>query len=201
METTIPNIVVYAEQTPNPAALKFVVNKQLLEGGIQLEFPSAEFAKGAPLAQKLFEFPFVKNIFISNNYVSITKATGIEWSDVMNELRDFLKNYFLNNGVVLSQLPKITDNPSTLHESIVKSVTVEEIDMRIVDVLNEYIKPAVEQDGGAITFRSFKDGVVTVALQGSCSGCPSSQMTLKAGIEGLLKRLIPEVTSVQAQEV
>jgi NFU1 iron-sulfur cluster scaffold homolog, mitochondrial len=201
METTITPIVVYAEQTPNPAALKFVINKPLLEGGIQLEFPSVEFCKGAPLAQKLFEFPFVKNIFISNNYVSITKVDAIEWSDVMNELRDFLKTYFTNNGAVLNELPKITDNPNTLHDSIIKSTIVEEIDMRIVDVLNEYIKPAVEQDGGAITFRSFKDGVVTVALQGSCSGCPSSQMTLKAGIEGLLKRLIPEVITVQAEEL
>ncbi len=201
METTLTPIVVYAEQTPNPAALKFVVNKPLLEGGVQLEFPSPEYCKGAPLAQKLFEFPFVKNIFISSNYVSITKINEIEWSDVMNELRDFLKNYFTNNGVVLNELPKITDNPATLHQSIVKSITVEEIDLRIVDVLNEYIKPAVEQDGGAITFKGFKDGVVTVALQGSCSGCPSSQMTLKAGIEGLLKRLIPEVESVRAEEV
>ncbi len=193
------SIVVYAEQTPNPNAIKFVINQPLLEQGIQLEFPSVEFTKGAPLAKQLFQFPFVKNIFISTNYITITKAIGIEWSDIMNELRDFIKNYFTNGGIVLDEVPTVSTNPSTLPNSVIKSEIKTEIDMRIVDILNEYIKPAVEQDGGAITFKSFNEGLVTVALQGSCSGCPSSQMTLKAGIEALLKRMVPEVNEVVAE--
>lgn len=201
METTAIPIVVFAEQTPNPASLKFVVNKLLVEGGAILEFTSPEKSKGSPLAQKLFQFPFITNIFITNNFISITKSEMVAWSDVMNEIRDFIKNYFLEGGVVLSEAPRITDHPSKLDESIVKSEITSDTDMRIVEILNEYIKPAVEQDGGAITFRNFKEGVVTVALQGSCSGCPSSKMTLKAGIEGLLKRLVPEVESVVAEEL
>lgn len=203
MENTTTNIpiVIFAEQTPNPASLKFVVNKLLVEGGAILEFTSPEKTKGSPLAQQLFQFPFVTNVFVANNFVTLTKSDLVEWSDVMNEIRDFLKKYFGDGGLVLSEAPRMTDHPSKLDESIVKSEITSDTDMRIVEILNEYIKPAVEQDGGAITFRNFKEGVVTVALQGSCSGCPSSRMTLKAGIEGLLKRLVPEVESVVAEEL
>lgn len=201
METSTQPIVVYAEQTPNPASLKFVINKLLIEGGAILEFTSADMTKGSPLAQKLFQFPFVTNVFVAKNFVTITKREEIEWSDIMNEVREFLKKYFDEGGLVLTTAPKLTDNVKALDESVIKSEITSDLDMRIVEILNEYIKPAVEQDGGAITFKSFKDGVVTVALRGSCSGCPSSQMTLKAGIEGLLKRMVPEVNSVMAEEL
>ena len=201
MENTVAPVVVYAEQTPNPSSLKFVINKLLVEGGAILEFSSPDRCKGSPLAQKLFQFPFVTNVFVASNFVTITKHDSVEWSDIMTELRAFLKKFFESGGLVLSQAPKITDAPTVLDESIIKSEITSDLDMRIVEILNEYIKPAVEQDGGAITFRKFSEGIVTVALRGSCSGCPSSQMTLKAGIEGLLKRLVPEVKAVVAEEL
>ena len=174
------------------------MNKLLVEGGAILEYTNPTESKGSPLAARLFQFPFVTNVFVINNFITITKADGIAWSDVMNELREFLKKYFEDGGEVLDAAPVIDIEQKEI-KNIAPTIT-SDIDMKIVEILDEYIKPAVEQDGGAITFRSFKDGIVTVALQGSCSGCPSSKMTLKAGIEGLLKRMLPEVVSVVAED-
>ncbi len=198
MEAVKNPIVVFGESTPNPNTLKFVVNKLLVDGGAILEYTKPEETKGSPLAAKLFQFPFVKNVFMVNNFITITKAEGIAWSDIMNELREFLKKYFEEGGVVLTEAPLLESKDIAI-KNVAPSIT-SDLDMKIVEILDEFIKPAVEQDGGAITFRSFKDGVVTVALQGACSGCPSSKMTLKAGIEGLLKRMVPEVQSVVAED-
>jgi Fe-S cluster biogenesis protein NfuA len=198
MEAVKNPIVVFGESTPNPNTLKFVINKLLVEGGAILEYTNPTESKGSPLASKLFQFPFVKNVFIVNNFITITKADGIAWSDIMNELREFLKKYFEDGGEVLSAAPTMEGKQTEV--KAVSSTITSDLDMKIVEILDEFIKPAVEQDGGAITFRSFKDGVVTVALQGACSGCPSSKMTLKAGIEGLLKRMVPEVQTVVAED-
>ena len=198
--TKIP-VVVYAESTPNPSAMKFVVNKPIVPLGDTYDFKDFAATKNSPLAQQLFRFSFVKGIFISGNYVTLTKVDGIEWSDVMGHVRDFMKIFIEEGSSAVIQEPRTkSQEPSTssdLMHHTTPSGTVEE---KIVGILEEYIRPAVENDGGLISFKSFNDGLVTVILKGSCSGCPSSKITLKAGIEGLLKRMIPEVQQVVAEE-
>lgn len=197
METATLPIHVYAEGTPNPASMKFVANTMLIKGEA-LEFTSMEYAGKSPLALELLKFPFISGVFIASNYVTITKTVHVEWEDVMNELREFIAEY-LQSGK-----PVLTERVATAKGDITDSTPVPsegytETEKRIVSILEEYIRPAVEQDGGAITFKSFENGVVTVKLKGSCSGCPSASFTLKAGIEGLLKRMVPEVNSVIAE--
>lgn len=204
METTKAPVIIYAESTPNPGTMKFVANCLLIQEGATAEYKSAADTAAAPLPAKLFQFPFVKNVFISANYISIAKSEIVAWDDVLLELREFLKSY-LNDG-----LPVITELPSkeVATDSSFKTTTTvftehnipqTEAEHKIVEVLEQYIRPAVEQDGGLITFRSFENGVVTVQLKGACSGCPSSTITLKAGIEALLKRLVPGVNEVVAE--
>jgi Fe-S cluster biogenesis protein NfuA len=200
MQTTSHLTIIYAESTPNPAALKFVSNRPLIEGS-PIEFTSKEQTKSSPLAAKLFSFPFVTNIFIAGNFITITKASTVEWHDIQTELREFLQNYLSQNLPILSE-KIVTEKASIVaSEDVTGDKPTNETDIKIAEILEEYIRPAVENDGGAITFKSFKNGVVTVVLQGSCSGCPSATFTLKAGIEGLLKRLLPEVTEVVAEEM
>ena len=187
-------ITVYAEATPNPAALKFVSNRMIYNGWV--EYNTVRDAYQSPFATQLFEFSCVKSIFISQNFVTITKTDDTVWEDVMNILREFIKSYLQEENTIFEVMPTPivmkqaqASNPLTDKEN-------EQIAAQIEAVLDEYVKPAVEQDGGAIYFQSFKDGVVSVLLKGSCSGCPSSTVTLKAGIENLLKRMVPEVTEV-----
>jgi len=188
----------HTEETPNPNSIKFVSDRKLVEGD-GIEFTSFAAAKNSPLAQALFNFPFVKSVFFSSNYVSVIKYENFETLEVTVPLRDFLNGYIRDGKPVFSEAI-VTQKSSIVEDAIVEDVITNEMDIKIVEILNEYIKPAVESDGGAIVFKSFKNGVVTVALQGSCRGCPSSTMTLKAGIEGLLKRLVPEVESVVAED-
>jgi Fe-S cluster biogenesis protein NfuA len=189
--------MVYAESTPNPSAMKFVANKQLLPQGATAQYDSIIETKQAPLAQKLFEFPFVRQVFISGNYLTVGKADFVSWDDVLLETRTFITEYLNKKGVVVTEIPTqsvAVDN--TFSET--KNVFTEhappknEVEAKIIETLEQYIRPAVEQDGGMIVFKGLKEGVVTVQMKGSCKGCPSSTMTLKAGIEGLLKRLMPE---------
>ena len=206
METTVKHpVVIYAESTPNPSAMKFVADRILLRSNATVEYKNKGEAKTSPLANELFNFPFVKNVFISYNYISITKTEAVSWEEITLEIRDFLKNYINSEKEIVTELPKQeihTDN--TFKET--KTIFTEhaapktEIEHKIVEILEQYIRPAVENDGGLIVFRSFENGIVTVVLKGSCSGCPSSTVTLKGGIEALLKRLIPEVKEVIAQE-
>ena len=189
----------YAESTPNPAAMKFVSNRKLIEG-TPIDFPTKEHTKSSPLAAKLFTFPFVTGVFIASNFITISKTKGIEWFDIQTDLREFLQDYLSKGLPVLAQ-KVVTEKAAIVSEQEFSGEkSTNETDIKIAQILDEYIRPAVEGDGGAITFKSFKNGVVTVVLQGSCSGCPSSTFTLKAGIEGLLKRLIPEVVEVVAEE-
>lgn len=196
IKTGSPVISIYTEMTPNPETMKFVANK-LLYPGKSIDFPDEASAAPSPLAKELFSFPFIKSVFIASNFVTLTKTSDTEdWQDVIPSIKQFMKEYLENGGVVVNEdevvMKKSTDASNTVQaddDDVVK---------RIKELLENYVKPAVEMDGGAIQFKSYADGVVNLALQGSCSGCPSSMITLKAGIEGMMKRMIPEVQEVVA---
>ena len=182
---------IYTESNPNPNSMKFVVNFMLVEEGKSYDFPDRESAKDAPLAFNLFEnFSFVDRVFYMNNFVTVTKSDKVEWDEARLLISNYVKFHLEQNEPILEKDRVVEEKPAEGENG--------EIINKIKDVLDEYIKPAVEMDGGAITFDSFDDGVVKVLLQGSCSGCPSSTITLKAGIESLLTRAIPEVRSVEA---
>ena len=186
-------VTIYTESNPNPNSMKFVVNFMLVEEGKSYDFPDRKSAVEAPLAFNLFEnFSFVDRVFYMNNFVTVTKSDKVEWDDARLLISNYIKFHLENDEPLLETDRKVTKKPDSTDDSAVIT--------QIKGVLDEYIKPAVEMDGGAITFDSFNDGVVKVLLQGSCSGCPSSTITLKAGIESLLKRAIPEVQSVEATE-
>jgi NFU1 iron-sulfur cluster scaffold homolog, mitochondrial len=182
------NIHIYLESNPNPNSLKFVVNEVLIPEGLSFDFPTPAEAEEAPLAQELFMYPFVDRVFYANNFVTVTKKEDVEWMEVQETLKNHIKT-FLESGKLILDM-KTPDAPEQEETETVK---------KIKTILDEYIRPAVEQDGGAITFHSYLDKQVTVMLQGSCSGCPSSTVTLKAGIENLFKKMMPEeVESVEA---
>ncbi len=198
MSNQMPPVQVYAESTPNPSTMKYVVNRPLLIDN-SVEYNDVSQTKSSPLAAALFKFPFVKAVYIKNNFVTVTKVPVVEWIDVMHEVREFILSFFNEGKIAVTELPP----PAEKKEK--KAITAElplnptEAEAKIIEILDEYIKPAVEQDGGEITFKSFEDGTVSVVLRGSCSGCPSSTLTLKAGIEQLLKRMVPGVESVVAE--
>jgi len=178
-------INVYTESTPNPATMKFIVNKLLINGSV--DYPTKESAEKSPFAKELYKFSFVNGVFFASNFVTVTKTEDAEWNDIEPILKEFVK------GAVESEYKVQMEE----QEDVAFEGTDTEI--KIQQILNDYVRPAVEQDGGAISYRSFNEGVVTVELRGSCSGCPSSTVTLKAGIENLLKRMVPEVTEVVSE--
>lgn len=191
-------VTVYAESTPNPSVMKFVANKKIVTA--LFEFTSIDDAKLSPLATELFHFPFVKSIFIDENYVSITKYDMAEWQDITIELREFIKTYIENGKEIVlpnaaETLQKSTKQLDTHYE------TLDDTSKEIINILEEYVKPAVASDGGNIQFISYdaKSKNVSVMLQGACSGCPSSTYTLKSGIENMLKEMMPgKVETVEA---
>ena len=197
-------VTVYAEMTPNPNTMKFVADHMLVEPGQVVEFLNRQEAIGhSSLAEALFNFPFISSIFIANNFVTVYKNESIQWSDISLELREFIKDWLSENEKAVEVLPEIKEinlenevPTGLIPEPVINSVT----DQKIVDLIAEYVQPAVEQDGGAIHFQSFNQdsGQVTVVLKGSCSGCPSSTATLKGGVETLLKTHIPEINEVVA---
>jgi Fe-S cluster biogenesis protein NfuA len=177
--------------------MKFVANK-LLYPGKSIDFPDEASAGPSPLAKELFTFPFIKSVFIASNFVTLTKTADTEdWMDVIPTVKQFLKEYLENGGVVINEEELAATRQQKLASNTV-AADDDDVVKRIKELLENYVKPAVEMDGGAIQFKSYKDGVVNLALQGSCSGCPSSMITLKAGIEGMMKRMIPEVQEVVA---
>ena len=183
---------IYTESTPNPETIKFVTSRFILKGAVA-EFKSKESAEGnSPLALMLFEIPFIQQVFISNHYISITKKPEYEWFEISPEIKEAVRNYILSEKEFFTAeyYGQLNATP------IVEQTSEDDIDAKIIGLLDKYVKPAVEMDGGHIAFKSFDNGVVTLLMQGACSGCPSSTMTLKAGIEGLLKRLVPEVEQV-----
>ncbi|MFT7196540.1 MAG: Fe-S cluster biogenesis protein NfuA [Marinoscillum sp.] len=186
-------ITIYTEANPNPNSLKFVVNFLLLPDGVSRDYPDKESAAEAPLAAELFAFPYVKRVFYMSNFVTVTKDEATEWHEVKGTIQHYIKSFLEADKQILTE-KEVEEDHKVLD-------TDTDIEARIKGILDEYIRPAVEMDGGAISFSSFTDGKVKVLLQGSCSGCPSSTVTLKAGIENLLKRMIPEVTEVEAEGV
>lgn len=196
VKTGNPVISIYTEMTPNPETMKFVANK-LLYPGKSIDFPDMESAKPSPLATELFGFPFVKAVFIASNFVTLTRSSAdTEWSDVIPSVRQFLKDYLEEGKVVINEEEVVTIKKESSNEV---SADDDDVVKRIKELLDNYVRPAVEMDGGAIQFKSYNDGIVNLAMQGSCSGCPSSMITLKAGIEGMMKRMIPEVQEVVAE--
>ncbi|UZR92800.1 NifU family protein [Chondrinema litorale] len=184
----------YTEKNPNPNSMKFMLNFMLIHDGESIDFPDAESATNSPLAVELFKFPYIKRVFYMSNFITVTKDDETQWADIIPELKQLIKGYFEAQKDLFTQDQK---------EVIVESNTDSEAVKKIKGVLDEYIKPAVEMDGGAIQFHSFDEtnGIVKVLLQGSCSGCPSSTITLKAGIENMLKRMVPTVKEVVAEGV
>jgi NFU1 iron-sulfur cluster scaffold homolog, mitochondrial len=192
--TTEKYITVYAEATPNPDSIKFVLNMELLPAGYNFDFPDVQAAQESPLAAMLFKFSFVKGVYISQNFVTVSKHTDNMWAELIPIIRTFLKEYIQAGDPIISAKMQEDYAPSEteVHD---ENETV----AKIKQILAESIKPVVEMDGGNIEFKSFEEGIVTVALRGSCSGCPSSTITLKAGIENLLKRMVPDVKEVVAE--
>lgn len=188
-------ITIYAESTPNPGVMKFVANKKLVDQ--VYEYKNIDETTDAPLAQKLFHFPFVKEVFMDTNYVSITKFDVSNWDEIVLEIREFLRS-FLEEGNEITTSSKEKTFKETAKESVVE---LDEISQQIVGIIEDYIKPAVAADGGNILFDSYnaENKNVQVVLQGACSGCPSSTFTLKNGIENMLKEMLPgKISSVNA---
>ena len=202
MENTITKspVMLYTEQTPNPESLKFVTNRMLYKG--TADFREETLASEcSPLGSPLFDKPFVKGVYICNNFVTVTKEFNYEWTDIMLPLKEFLKEYIQEGGEIVSEgfEAAMAEIEAEQGASYQYSEDEAEIVVKIKELIETYVKPAVEMDGGNIEFKAFNEGIVTVVLQGSCSGCPSSTVTLKAGIEGMLKRMIPEVKEVVSE--
>ena len=196
IKTGNPVISIYTEMTPNPETMKFVANK-LLYPGKSIDFPDESAAGPSPLAKELFSFPFIKSVFIASNFVTLTKTSDTDdWHDVIPSVRQFLKEYLENGGPIVNE-----EEAAMIKQEASNTITADDNDVvkRIKELLDNYVRPAVEMDGGAIQFKGYEAGVVNLMLQGSCSGCPSSMITLKAGIEGMMKRMIPEVKEVVAE--
>ena len=188
-ETTKKDAIeVYAEATPNPSVMKFGTNQALTQTDV--EFKNIDEANSSsPLAKALFIFPFIKEVFISENYISLTKYDMVEWSDVYQEIRTFIRSYLQEGKIIISEIPK----KGTPQNIVISKENLDETSTKIIDILDEYIKPAVASDGGNIAFKGYnkETKIVSVILQGACSGCPSSTATLKNGIETMLKEMLP----------
>lgn len=188
--------MLYTEQTPNPEALKYVTNRMLYRG--IADFKEKELAsEWSPMANSLMELPFVKSVYFSNNFVTITKEFNYEWADIMLKLKEFIKDFVEQGGIIVKDgFAEYIDTLNAAHSAQQFSGEDGEIAKKVKDLIDTYVKPAVEGDGGNIEFKAYENGRVYVIMQGSCSGCPSSTVTLKSGIEGMLKRMVPEVTEV-----
>lgn len=182
-------VTVYGETTPNPAVLKFVANKMLTKTA--LEFKNIDEAKPSPLAIELFKLPYIKEVFIDENYVSVTKFDSYTWDEITIEVRTFIKEYIENGGTVIDE-SLITETKEHVQQQDEYFDNLDVTSQQIINILEEYVKPAVQSDGGNITFENYDDATkkVTVILKGACSGCPSSTFTLKNGIENMLRQML-----------
>ena len=193
-------VLLYTEQTPNPESLKFVTNRMLYNG--TAEFKEEDFARQwSELAAALYDFPYVKKVYIANNYVTLTKEFNYSWDDVMLNLKEFIKDYLQDEKPIVKDglTEEIARIEAERGDSYAYSEEDGEIVAQIKELIDNYVKPAVEMDGGNIEFKSYEEGVVTVIMQGSCSGCPSSTVTLKSGIESMLQRMMPQVKEVRQE--
>lgn len=192
--------MIYTELSPNPNSMKFVLNFEIVPEGLSFDYPdmasAMDEAKASPLAADIFQFHFVQRVFMSSNFITITKDSDIEWEECLFDLKKFLKIFFDENNSVFAQ--KTIDSNTLIVDANDTAIVA-----KIKATLDQYVRPAVESDGGAINFSSFDEesGLVKVYLQGSCSGCPSATITLKSGIERLLTSMVPEVKLVEAEEV
>ena len=197
MDTAVKSpVMLYTETTPNPEAIKYVTNRLLYRG--IADFKEKDLAaEWSPMANSLMELPYVKSVYFNNNYVTITKELNYDWTEIMLKVKEFIKDYVEKGGEVVKEgFAEFWEN------ELAKSTAAQfigedrEIAKKVKELIDTYVKPAVEMDGGNIEFKAFEKGRVFVTMQGSCIGCPSSTVTLKAGIEGMLKRMVPEVTEV-----
>ncbi|MEY3399053.1 MAG: hypothetical protein RL220_1647 [Bacteroidota bacterium] len=194
---------VYAEMTPNPAAIKFVADRMLISGGIQVEYRNKTEAKNSsPLAEELFNFPFVSTVFVSSNFVTVVKDNSIEWDMILMQLREYIREWLMDHEIAVTTVPaELMERGREVYQEEAghaasmdySGMEATEYDEEIRALLDEFVRPAVEMDGGAIHFMAYQDKKVFVQLKGSCSGCPSSTATLKGGIENLLKAKMPGV--------
>ncbi len=190
-------VMIYTETSPNPNSMKFVLNFEIVPDGLNFDYPNRlstmEEGKDSPLASGLFQFPYVQRVFLSANYITLTKDDATDWGDVIFDTKQFIKIHFDENQPVFT-------SQTMEKNTLIVETNDSEVVSKIKTVLDQYVRPAVETDGGAISFASFDEitGLVQVHLQGSCSGCPSSTQTLKLGIENLLTRMVPEVKTVEA---
>ena len=191
MESTQKYINIYTEANPNPNSMKFASNLMLVPEGKDYDFPNADSAESSPLAQSIFTaFNWVDRVFIMSNFITLTKSSDAEWNELIPEAKAHIRQWLEEEKPIMAASSLTASDIDPNDSELVK---------KIKGLLDEYVRPAVEGDGGAITFRSFNSGVVTVELRGSCSGCPSSTITLKNGIQNLLTRMVPEVTEVVAE--
>lgn len=194
MEQKVVPVMIYTEATPNPLTLKIVVNRPLMPNDF-VDIQKVEDAEKSPFAKMLFEMEGVEGVFISNNFVTITKNEKITWQELMIPAKESIKNFFETAQPVFEE--GFTKPVKQVSNTVQDGDT--DVEVRIKGVLEKYVKPAVEMDGGSISFSSFENGRLVLQLQGSCSGCPSSTVTLKQGIDGLMKRFVPEVLEVVAE--
>ena len=201
MSENINATTVYAEATPNPSTMKFVADRLIVNGDFTAEYTHWSKVRGtSPLAEELYRFMFIKSLFFSGNFVTVTKIDDISWDYITMEIREFIQSFLRKNQWAVTKQP-LQDDACDTGEGTVRgehAIPTNEIEFKIVELLDEYVKPAVENDGGAIHFKSYDKGTVYLYLRGACSGCPSSRMTLKGGIESLLKQYIPQVEDVVA---
>jgi len=195
---TKPIVSLYTESTPNPLTMKFVINRMLLQG-LSVDYVAAEAAQDSPLAQALLAFEHINGVFIKNNFVSVTKTEESVWEELIPEVREFLRAYLTDDKAVFTE-----DGIKNLANQVQEETKDKsDIEKQIMELINQYVQPAVEMDGGSIVFKNYDEGVVTLGMEGACSGCPSSTITLKNGIQGLLQRMMPEgvVTEVIAEDM
>ena len=187
------NYSIYAESTPNPEVMKFVSNRMLADKSIEIN--SIQETQGISIAEELMKFPFIKSLYISSNFISIAKKDTIEWEDIAMQLRIFIADHLNSEGIknYTEHISEETGTSNKEDDTNEKTVIIKEYsdnEKEVIAILDEYIKPAVESDGGAITLHSYFDNIVSVDLKGACSGCPSSTFTLKNGIENMLKEML-----------
>jgi Fe-S cluster biogenesis protein NfuA len=188
-------ISIYAEMTPNPVTMKFVLNILLIkEEGKNIEFRTKEKAAISPLAKKIFELPYVNGVFITSNFITVTKDKSCEWYEVIPEIKALIQAKLALKEPLLTGELIAEESEAPINSS-------GDIEQKIISLLDEYIRPAVEGDGGAIHFKSFENGTVTVILKGSCHGCLSTNTTLKQGVENLLRGILPQVEKVITETV
>ncbi|MBS1568304.1 MAG: NifU family protein [Bacteroidetes bacterium] len=195
-------VSVHTEATPNPATMRFVADRQLVPEGRMMEFATPEEAEAvSPLAAHVFNLPFVTGVFVSGNFLTVTKNDSIEWDMVQLELREYIQEFLNTDGRAVQADASARQLADANERAVSHAKPASPVEEQIISVLDEYVTPAVAGDGGHIAFKSFKDGILSVSLRGSCSGCPSSMVTLKGGIENLMRQMVPGVREVVAEEV